>query len=146
MTSVSHLARRFHGSLSRSQPGPADVAWVQSLLFPTEYALWSRMPVSDRRHSIEVGRRFEARAPDASPAEMAGALLHDVGKQVAALGTVGRVVATLVGRRGRRFTEYHDHEALGAEMLVAAGADPSTVDLVLGRGPRAAALREADDI
>ncbi len=146
MTSLGHLARRFRGSLSRAQPSAADVAWVQSHLLPTEHALWSRLSVQDRRHSIEVARRFEVLAPDASPAEMAGAVLHDVGKQVAGLGTFGRVAATVVGRRGRRFTEYHDHEALGAEMLVAAGSDPVTVELVVGRGPRAAALREADDI
>ena len=73
-------------------------------------------------------------------------MLHDVGKQQSQLGTFGRVVATMVGRRGERFRAYHDHEALGAAMLAVLGSDPATVELVLGRGPAADALRRADDI
>ena len=55
---------------------------------------------------------------------MAGALLHDVGKFEADLGTFARVAATIVGPRGRRFRMYHDHEAIGARLAEAAGADP----------------------
>jgi hypothetical protein len=77
---------------------------------------------------------------------VAGALLHDVGKQVAALGTFTRVVATVVGPRTDRFRQYHDHEPLGAAMLADTGSDPGTVELVLCRGPWAATLRAADDI
>lgn len=104
------------------------------------------MPNADRRHTVEVARRFATRRPEATTAEMAGALLHDVGKVDAALGTVGRVVATIVGPRTARFARYHDHERIGAELLRQAGAADDTVALVLGQGPAAADLRAADDI
>ncbi len=146
MITIAHLARRFRGSLSLAEPASDDVVWAQAQLLPSETGLWSRMAVQDRRHSIEVARRFVALRPKATPAEMAGAMLHDVGKQVAGLGTFARVAATLVGPRTTRFRQYHDHEALGASMLAAAGSDPVTVELVQGRGSAAADLRAADDV
>ena len=120
--------------------------WVEGQLSPKERELWGRMPAADRRHSIEVARRFARLRPDATPAELAGALLHDVGKVSAGLGTLARVAATVVGPRTRRFRLYHDHEALGARLAAAAGADPVTVALIEGRGPAAPDLRAADDV
>ena len=111
-----------------------------------EWNAWKAMSVQDRRHSLAVARRFVMLRPDATRAEIAGALLHDVGKQQSGLGTTGRVLATLVGRRGARFSAYHDHEALGAGMLATLGSDPATVELVLGRGAAADDLRRADDV
>lgn len=146
MTSVGHLARRFFGSLSRAEPAATDVAWVREQLADAEWSAWSAMAVQDRRHSIVVARRFVVVRPAATRAETAGALLHDVGKQVAGLGTIARVVATVVGPRTVRFARYHDHEALGAEMLRGAGSDPATIDLVEGRGPAAADLAAADAV
>jgi predicted HD phosphohydrolase len=143
---MSHLVRRFWGSLSRAEPAQTDVDWAQSFMSSAEVSLWSQMAVQDRRHSLQVARRFVALLPDASPAEVAGALLHDVGKQVAGLGTARRVVATVVGPRTRRFREYHDHERIGAELLRGAGSAEATVELVLGRGTRSDALRAADDV
>jgi hypothetical protein len=73
---------------------------------------------------------------------LAAALLHDVGKVEARLGTYGRVVATVsaavAGRdtaelwsRGRGFTRrvglYLRHPELGADLLALAGSDPLTV-------------------
>ena len=92
------------------------------------------MANQDRRHSVEVARRFHAAAAGRDGAEMAGALLHDVGKVEAGLGTFGRVAATIVGPRTDRFRRYHDHEAIGAGLAAAAGADPVTVALIEGRG------------
>ena len=146
MTSVAHLARRFAGSWSRAEPSAEDLAWVRAQLLPAEHAHWSTMAVQDRRHSIVVARRFVELAPLATRAEVAGALLHDVGKQIAALGTMARVVATVVGPRTERFRQYHDHEALGAAMLAADGSDPVTVDLVSGAGALRDLLRRADDV
>ena len=142
----AHLGRRFVTSLSSAAPAPEDVAWAGTHLAPGERALWDRMTPDDRRHSIEVARRFVARRPAVTPAEIAGALLHDVGKIEAGLGTFGRVVATVVGPRTARLRRYHDHEAIGARLAAAAGADPVTVALVAGSGPAAADLRAADDI
>jgi hypothetical protein len=144
--SIGHLARRFATSLSSAPPPAADVEWVQQWLSTVEYELWARMPVADRRHSVEVARRFIARRPEATSAEMAGALLHDAGKVEAGLGTFGRVAATLVGPRTTRFRLYHDHEAVGARLAAAAGSDPTTVALIEGRGPAADDLRVADDV
>jgi hypothetical protein len=143
---VGHLARRFFGSWSRQAPAPEDVAWAFVNLSDAELRLWSQMAVQDRRHSLEVARRFVSFAPSAAQPAIAGALLHDVGKQVAGLGTIRRVVATIIGPRGARFRDYHAHERLGAELLLAAGSDPATIELVQGHGPFAHALRQADHI
>ena len=61
------------------------------------------------------GRRFLELRPAATRPQMAGALLHDVGKVQSGLGTWGRVAATIVGPRTRRFRQYHDHEQIGAD-------------------------------
>ncbi len=146
MTSVAHLARRFVTSLSRTPPPVADVEWAVGHLLPAEAELWEAMTVQDRRHSILVAHRFVELAPHAERAEVAAALLHDVGKLASGMGTFGRVLATIVGPRTATFRTYHDHERLGAEMLEAAGSPPVTVELVQGRGPLAVELRRADDI
>jgi HD superfamily phosphodiesterase len=65
---------------------------------------------------------------------VAAALLHDVGKVDSGLGTLARVPATLVGllareravRGGGRVARYLRHDAIGAELLRSAGADPRT--------------------
>ena len=142
----AHLSRRFLTSLSRREPSVAETAWVDSHLLGSESVLWHRMAVSDRRHSITVARRFESRGGPWSRDEMAGALLHDIGKLDSGLGTLGRVVATIAGPRTDRLRRYHDHERRGADLLVDAGSSDITVDLVLGQGRAACALRDADNI
>jgi hypothetical protein len=141
-----HLARRWWWSLSPAPPSDADEAWVDQWLRAGERALWVQLGNADRRHAVLVARRFIARRPSATRAEMAAALLHDVGKLDSALGVTGRVVATVVGPRGHRFRRYHDHEAIGAAMLDAAGAAPETVALVCGSGPAVDDLMAADDV
>lgn len=103
------------------------------------------MPAPDRRHSIEVARRFATVRPAADRIELAGALLHDVGKTASGLGTFGRVLATVVGPRTRRLRDYHDHEAIGAALAAAVGSDRHTVALIRGEGPAAHDLQAADD-
>ena len=143
---VGHLARRFAGSLSQRPPAPADEAWAEGWLGDAERTLWRRLSNVDRRHAIEVARRFASLRPEASRAEMAGAVLHDVGKLEAGLGTLGRVVATVVGPHTPRFRSYRDHEEIGADRLELGGADPITVALVRRTGPAAPDLEAADDI
>jgi hypothetical protein len=142
----AHLARRFVTSLSPAPPPATDAAWAAAHLLPAERELWARMAAPDRRHSIEVARRFVAGRPTATRPEIAGALLHDVGKIEAGLGTFGRVLATVVGPRTARFRRSHEREALGARLAEAAGSDPATVALIEGHGPAAAELRAADDV
>jgi hypothetical protein len=139
-----HLAARFVTSLPPTPPSVDDEIWVDDHLLPGERDLWIRMTNQDRRHSAAVARRFVAARPQASRAEIAGAILHDVGKIECGLGTFGRVVATLVGPRTRSFAAYHDHEAIGADLARAAGSDPATVDLIAQRGPAFAALDASD--
>lgn len=144
---MGHLARRLAGSLSRRPPDDASVAWVKSQLNAAEFALWCSMRTEDRRHSLVVAKQYRRANPGASRPETAAALLHDVGKVVANLGTWMRVVATVVGPRGRRFREYHDHEALGAVLAMRAGSDPVTVAMIRGDATAEGidALRRADD-
>ena len=135
ITQPHHLALRFVTSLSSRPPEVADEVWAESHLLAGEVALWRRMSNQDRRHSAKVARRFVAARPDATRAEIAGALLHDVGKLECDLGTWGRVVASVVGSRTERFRRYHDHEHLGSLLAQAAGSDPATVELIDERGP-----------
>ncbi|MGI9028889.1 MAG: hypothetical protein ACR2HP_02735 [Ilumatobacteraceae bacterium] len=138
--------RRFVTSLSPRPSAPEDEVWAESMLRFEERELWRQMANADRRHAVTVARRFLDRRPDATRAEVAGALLHDVGKVDAGLGTFGRVVATVVGARTKRFRTYHDHEAIGARMAAEAGADQVTIDLIAGDGPAAADLAWADHV
>ena len=104
------------------------------------------MPVQDRRHSIEIARRFQDRRPEATREEMAGALLHDVGKLRSGLGTTRSGARHHRRAAHARLREYHDHEAIGAELAAAADAAPATITLIRGEGPAAADLAAADDI
>ena len=148
MSEIAHLAKRFVLNLVPSQVHEIERQWVQSILSQDEFALWSNMMVQDRRHSVMVGRRFVKHRPNALNSEIAGALLHDVGKSAARLGTLARVLATLVGPRTSRFRQYHDHEAIGAAMLRSINSDELTISMV--EGSCAAELKEAlikaDDI
>ena len=135
-------------SLVPSQVQQIERQWVQSVLSQSEFDVWNNMMVQDRRHSVMVGRRFVKHRPIATQSEIAGALLHDVGKSVARLGTFGRVIATLVGPRTNRFRQYHDHEQIGATMLRSIGSDELTISMVEGScvGELRQALNGADDI
>ena len=148
MNKIAHLAKRFVLSLVPSQVQEIERQWVHSVLTPSELDLWNKMMAQDRRHSVMVGRRFVKYRPMASQSEIAGALLHDVGKSVSRLGSSARVVATLVGPRTSRFRQYHEHESLGATMLRSIGSDDLTISMVEGScvGELRQALSRADDI
>lgn len=144
LTKPHHLAVRFFRSLSSRPPEPEHELWAESALLDGEIELWRQMSNQDRRHSAKVARRFVAARPQASRAEIAGALLHDVGKIECGLGTWGRVAASIVGRRTERFRLYHDHEHIGSLLAEAAGSDPATVDLIDERGPAYETLKSCD--
>jgi hypothetical protein len=141
---VGHLVRRFAGALWPAGPDQEAEEWVGRTLSPSELVLWRRMSGPDRRHAVEVARRVaEALGPaEAGAPVLAAALLHDVGKVEAGLGTLGRVPATALGMisgpgraerwasgRGplRRVGRYLDHSRIGADLLERAGSDPVTV-------------------
>jgi hypothetical protein len=138
-----HLGARFLGSISPRPPSPADEVWADCHLSEAERHLWRQLGNRDRRHCISVARRFAS--PGRKRAEIAGALLHDIGKIESDLGIPGRIVATVIGPRTERLRTYLDHEQRGVELLKEVGSDPVTVQLVAGSGSSAEALRSADD-
>ena len=151
MKYFSHLVSRFFGAISGARPSLEDLTEVESLLLDSEFLLWRKLPTMDQRHSIAVLRRFLSLRPSATRPEMCAALLHDIGKIQSNLGVLGRVAATLIGRRGERFTAYHDHENIGSQMLQNINSDLVTIRLVAGSNQSDIAgalsdLRVADNI
>jgi hypothetical protein len=138
-----HLTRRFFGSLRPGGLPETDRVWVESVLSDAEYALWCRQYGPDRRHTAAVGREVERRLGDeATPPVIAAALLHDIGKIDADLGTWGRVVATVSAKVAGRDTArlwikstgftrrvglYLHHPEIGADLLEMAQSDPLTI-------------------
>ena len=132
MSNVFHLAKRFVGALDRRELSQHEIKSVSAILLPREFELWSAMPLIDKKHSVVVMRRFVDRLPNAEVAAVRASLLHDVGKTKANLGVAMRVLATVAGSRGVRFSLYHDHEAIGGQMLRHIGSDETTWRLVAG--------------
>jgi len=118
-------------------------------LLQGEQVLWGRMSGPDRRHAVGVARdTLRLLGGDDQPREVvAAALLHDVGKVEARLGTFSRVGVTLVAMaagRGRllawagsppeggrmsvrnRVGVYLAHDRVGGELLEAAGSQALT--------------------
>lgn len=105
--SPAHLYRRFRYHVGPEPDPTAADRWAAEHLLGAELALFASMTVRDRVHSVAVARRVEealtseslCEAEPAVPAgegwEVPAALLHDVGKALAPLGTTGRVVASL---------------------------------------------------
>ena len=145
--SLPHLVVRFTRSLSPAAPSVAGEAWARNWLTPAERELWARQSNADRRHAIEVAHEVAALLGDADGAGvaievLAAALLHDVGKVEAGLGTFGRVTATLaalavgrervatwdreegaVGAWRARAGRDVSHDRRGARLLAGAGSD-----------------------
>jgi predicted LPLAT superfamily acyltransferase len=147
MKRIWHLVKRAVTSFSNDPISGADVERVERLLLLPEFELWWTMQPRDQRHSLQVYERFMRFYPPAKRTEQAAALLHDIGKTVSGLGWFMRIIATLVGSRGIRFTLYHDHENLGAQMLQGV-SEQRTIDLVGGTIDDVVmvALRNADNI
>ena len=146
VVSIVHLVTRFR-EMGRPVTNEAvDSEYAAGVLGEAELALWLTMDPRDRRHSVVVTKRFLSAVPSATREEVAGALLHDVGKSMTELGRVGRAIATLVPMTASMRT-YRRHEPLGADLLRRVGAHPRTVELVSGTADDdvADALRRADD-
>lgn len=145
---VRHLAGRWATSLWPGGPGVAGEAWARRWLSPAEQKLWARMSGPDRRHALEVARQVATELGNRDgtgvpTAALAAALLHDVGKIEAGLGTNARVVVTLTAiAAGRdrvaawsdsaggvraRAGRYVTHDRIGGDLLQEAGSDPLVV-------------------
>jgi hypothetical protein len=158
--SMWHLGVRFLGALAPVGPRSSSEQWALGHLLPTERELFVSMSGADRRHAVGVARRAlrlaEQQHLDVSEpggAFVAAALLHDVGKIDARLGTFGRVWATLaalglgrdrviawekladpagarggaMARQGAKMARYLQHDRIGAELLEGAGSDQLTI-------------------
>jgi len=145
--SLVHLAGRFFGSLSPIGPPEAEVQWARDQLNEGEQALFDRMSRADRRHAIGVAREAKRLATAARMAVPDGfvqaALLHDVGKVEADLGTVARALVTLLAialgrerllswqaspsRWRAQAGSYLVHDRVGADLLAAAGSNDLVV-------------------
>ncbi len=174
MTRLSHLARRFFGSLRPGGPSATEQEWAQSQLLPGEQTIWCSLSGPDRRHSAAVARRVEATlGPAATRPVLAAALLHDCGKVDSGLRTPGRVFATVLAMTlvrtdadverwsssdsswKRTVGRYRSHPEIGARMLADVDSDVITVTWTRDHHmPRSAwtidpiisaALHEADD-
>ena len=133
---IGHYVRRFFTSLSRRPPAPADERWAEALVSADEWALFSRLSNTDRRHLVHSARQVQTLDPSIDVVWVHAALLHDVGKYDAGLGVFGRVTATVVARgvgaarmtawantsgwRGR-IGCYQRHGEIGAAQIRAAG-------------------------
>ena len=146
--SLPHLAARFFGAVTPGGPPAGDEDWALALLLPGERELWRRMSGADRRHAIAVAREslrlLDQAGKDARREILAAALLHDVGKLEADLGTMGRVAVTVAavvvghdrlaasrGAQRRAWLEparrYLAHDRLGGKLLRECGSDAFTV-------------------
>lgn len=141
-----HLAKRFFQSFGAKALDPGEMESITAILSAAELGLWNEMSVADQRHALKVFGRFTTLFPEATMGERVGVALHDVGKIESDLGTFGRVLATLIGPRTRRFALYHEHEAIGARMLRDCGSSEDAIGILESRGrPDAiAAYRMAD--
>lgn len=145
---IAHLVRRFARSIGGRRLTEHQMQWVSGVLTQSELALWNQMSGPDQRHSVYVGERFVALLPDANQQEIAGVLLHDIGKTESQLNTFERVIATIVGPRISRFRSYHDHERIGVELLMQSGSTETTIGVLNGcASPKVVqAFRDADHI
>ena len=144
---LAHRVPRFFGSIRPGPPTAADLAWAEGFLNPGELKQFRAMSNPDKRHAIRVARRAEAAwggrsEPVTVALVVTAALLHDVGKNLARLGTYGRVVATVSGAVGglelaevwqgtsgftRRVGLYLRYNILGVDLLRVAGSDELVV-------------------
>jgi putative nucleotidyltransferase with HDIG domain len=144
------------GTFGRLDPAAAAAATAE--LPANLRPLFLSMRPRDQRHAIGVLRRLGP-APDVL---RQAALLHDVGKVQAYLGTPGRTLVVLAGSTGTtglvrrvpgigpRVERYVAHPAIGAEMLRGAGASADLVEIVAEhqekrpRRPETVRLQAAD--
>lgn len=132
MLNSLHLAKRALFSIGNASVSSADQQWIASTLIGREFALWQQFTNPDKRHSVKVARRFNAEVPNASKKYLAGVMLHDIGKISSNLSTLMRVIATLVGPRGQRFTTYHHHERVGVRLLQEINSEAETISILDG--------------
>ena len=129
----------------RSPKAPLADSMLQPFLSPPQIALFRRMQFFEQAHAFQVMTQLRYAGHTDSDL-LAAALLHDVGKVLAPLSLLDRVII-VIGRhlfpkaakrwgigqpRGLRrpFVTAVQHPAWGADLASAAGASPRTCDLI----------------
>lgn len=118
---------------------------VAEVLSPVQQALFRQMLTGDQRHSLNVMHTLTAMGLTTRDLLVA-ALLHDIGKSrfhlylwervmVVVIRAFGPAAASRWGKRQstgwrRPFAIYQQHAQWGAEMAMAAGCSPLTVELI----------------
>ena len=121
--SISHLTRRCFWSIRAARPlDPDERELVSSLLGQELHGLFARMTDQDQRHSFEVMQAVRLAYPHAPTSIVQAALMHDVGKSAAPLGTLGRVAATLLAPIIRR----REPVAVGEGSVADGGSEAAT--------------------
>ncbi|MDJ0962208.1 MAG: hypothetical protein QNJ88_16265 [Acidimicrobiia bacterium] len=125
ITLAAHLVRRFFGHLRATPLSPGEQDLVADALSPELAQLFHRQSPPDQRHAFDVARRVRSALPT-DDAAFSAALLHDVGKAVAAIGPIARSLATVFDAlripMPAHWRSYRNHGAIGADALTAAGA------------------------
>jgi putative nucleotidyltransferase with HDIG domain len=140
-----HRAWQFLQALTARPLTGTEQREVAAILSPAQQALFWQMSTTDQRHSLNVVRTLIAMGATSGDLLVA-ALLHDVGKSrhhlylwervmVVVIRTFGSAAASRWGNEHsngwrRPFVIYRQHPYWGAEMALAAGCSPLTVELI----------------
>jgi putative nucleotidyltransferase with HDIG domain len=140
-----HRVWQFLRALTARPLTVAEQREVAAILSPAQQALFWQMSATDQRHSLNVVRTLIATGATARDLLVA-ALLHDVGKSRHHLHLWERVMVVVIRAFGpsaasrwgnehangwrRPFVIYQQHPHWGAEMALAAGCSPVTVQLI----------------
>jgi len=148
MRNLAHLTRRFFGSIRARRPGPADQSLVAKLLTSAESEVFWSQPVPDMAHAVRSARAVQRLEPDRDDLRRA-ALLHDVGKRQADIGTILRSIATACALlripTGGGMGRYLRHGEIGAQELEELGCEALVVQFARHHhGPRPDHIDAAD--
>jgi putative nucleotidyltransferase with HDIG domain len=140
-----HRVWQFLQALTARPLTVAEQQEVAAILSPVQQALFWQMSATDQRHSLNVVHTLVAMGATA-PDLLVAALLHDVGKSRHHLYLWERVMVVVIRAFGpaaasrwgnghskgwrRPFVIYQQHPCWGAEMALAAGCSPLTVELI----------------
>lgn len=132
--SPAHLVHRFFDVLTASALTETERSEVRGWL-PTELAaVFFAQEPADQRHGFEAARSV-IDAGYSTPDMLVAALVHDVGKRHAALGVMGRSIASILILLSlpmtSRMRAYRDHGLLGARELGALGGPSLAIDFAL---------------
>lgn len=130
----------------RARVSPAEAAFVQGILRNDGAALFERMPVSDRRHGLDVADRLLRAGIDDSDL-LAAALLHDAAKGHR-MRLWHRISGVLLGALSPRllrrlasddpsswrhpFHLYLHHAPMSADLAIQAGCPPRVAAFIRG--------------